>query len=106
MGNMSYCRFRNTARDLDECVDALENLMSTDADVQPLSSEELEGLQYMARLSFRLLSLLQEFGECDELEALDQIAYGHTLRLEQLCAEINATAEEHAARGAGGEEAS
>ena len=25
MSNMSYCRFENTARDLEECVDALYN---------------------------------------------------------------------------------
>ena len=25
MGNMSYCRFENTARDLRDCLDAIEN---------------------------------------------------------------------------------
>ena len=25
MGNMSYCRFENTYRDLEECYDALQN---------------------------------------------------------------------------------
>jgi len=28
MGNMSYCRFRNTARDLQDCYDNLDNDLS------------------------------------------------------------------------------
>ena len=40
MGNMSYCRFENTARDLGDCLDAIENGKTND-----LSSYEKDGLQ-------------------------------------------------------------
>jgi len=39
MGNMSYCRFENTARDLGDCVEALFN-----GEVEDLSHYELNGL--------------------------------------------------------------
>ncbi len=32
MSNMSYCRFRNTANDLADCQEALEDLVNGDAD--------------------------------------------------------------------------
>ena len=41
MGNMSYCRFENTARDLADCLDALEN----GAHTKDLSSYEKRGLE-------------------------------------------------------------
>tara|TARA_R100000152_G_C6570275_1_gene37843 strand:- start:127 stop:333 length:207 start_codon:yes stop_codon:yes gene_type:complete len=40
MANMSYCRFENTARDLGDCVDALNN-----REVDELSSYEVTGLR-------------------------------------------------------------
>ena len=39
MGNMSYCRFENTARDLQDCVKALLN-----REAEELSHYELNGL--------------------------------------------------------------
>ncbi len=53
MGNMSYCRYENTAKDLMDCVNALYN-----ADVnEPLSSAyEYHGLS-------RLLSCAEEIVE-------------------------------------------
>ena len=39
MGNMSYCRFENTARDLADCVTALIN-----GDAENLDHYELNGL--------------------------------------------------------------
>ena len=41
MGNMSYCRFENTARDLRDCLDAIENGEHT----EDLSSYEKRGLE-------------------------------------------------------------
>lgn len=35
MGNMSYCRFRNTLQDLRDCMDAMD-----EGDDKPLSKEE------------------------------------------------------------------
>tara|TARA_R100000995_G_C3415704_1_gene91457 strand:+ start:255 stop:491 length:237 start_codon:yes stop_codon:yes gene_type:complete len=40
MSNMSYCRFQNTAGDLGDCVDALENHWDMD-----LSTDEINGLE-------------------------------------------------------------
>jgi hypothetical protein len=39
MGNMSYCRFENTARDLKDCVNAIQN-----GETEDLSSYEIQGL--------------------------------------------------------------
>ncbi len=44
MGNMSYCRFENTARDLKDCVEALEN-----GETQELSNREIDGLEDLLR---------------------------------------------------------
>ena len=40
MANMSYCRFQNTAMDLADCLDALENHWDID-----LSTDEVNGLE-------------------------------------------------------------
>ena len=40
MSNMSYCRFQNTAMDLADCLDALENHWDMD-----LSTDEVNGLE-------------------------------------------------------------
>ena len=40
MGNMSYCRFENTARDLRDCVNAIRR-----GEYDELSEYEVEGLQ-------------------------------------------------------------
>lgn len=47
MGNMSYCRFENTARDLRDCLNAIRN-----GETDSLSSYEVDGLidiQMMAK---------------------------------------------------------
>ena len=46
MGNMSYCRFENTARDLRDCVRAYQS-----GDVEELSSYELDGLKDILNLA-------------------------------------------------------
>ena len=40
MGNMSYCRFENTARDLQDCVNAIDR-----GETDELNEYELEGLE-------------------------------------------------------------
>ena len=40
MGNMSYCRFENTARDLVDCVQAIRQ-----GEIHELNSYELDGLK-------------------------------------------------------------
>ena len=40
MGNMSYCRFENTARDLVDCVQAIRQ-----GEIHELNNYELDGLK-------------------------------------------------------------
>ena len=67
MSNMSYCRFENTARDLRDCVQAIENGEHTD----DLSSYERDGLE-------ELLSYCEEmFHMKEEIEdSLKEESYG------------------------------
>lgn len=45
MGNMSYCRFENTFRDLQDCEDALRN-----KDMKDLSKQEQKFRNYLIEL--------------------------------------------------------
>ena len=40
MGNMSYCRFKNTSMDLQDCLEAIEN-----NEIEDLVDYEYEGMQ-------------------------------------------------------------
>ena len=53
MGNMSYCRFENTAQDLQDCVRAIEN-----RDVYNFNSYELNGFKKLIRLANELVQTL------------------------------------------------
>jgi len=55
MGNMSYCRFENTAQDLQDCVRAIEN-----GDVYDFSSYELNGFKKLIRLAGELVNMDHE----------------------------------------------
>ena len=46
MGNMSYCRFENTARDLQDCVDAIDR-----GETDELNDYEKSGLADILRLA-------------------------------------------------------
>ena len=48
MANMSYCRMENTARDLDDCVTAIENGEYTPGE---MSGSELRGLRSIVELA-------------------------------------------------------
>ena len=52
MGNMSDCRFENTARDLQDCIRAIEN-----DDVYDFSQWELDGFKKLIRLAEELLNM-------------------------------------------------
>lgn len=69
MSNMSYCRFENTARDLDDCQEALEELIGGEA--KPLSRTELEAAKRLARTCIAIVGLIAETYECDADELLD-----------------------------------
>jgi len=55
MGNMSYCRFENTARDLQDCVSAIEN-----DEVYDFDSYELNGFKKLIRLAEELANMDSE----------------------------------------------
>lgn len=46
MANLSYCRFQNTARDLADCVEAIEC-----DEIHDLDPQELNGLKKLLELS-------------------------------------------------------
>ena len=50
MPNMSYCRFENTANDLRDCVEALQNGETTD-----LSPYEVQGLANLLEYCERIM---------------------------------------------------
>lgn len=52
MSNMSYCRFENTSRDLDDCIEAIEN-----GEINELNEYEIEAIkrmQYQAKCILEL----------------------------------------------------
>jgi len=59
MANMSYCRFQNTAGDLDDCQSAFEGLVN-DPDEKPLSREELAAAKRLVKTCAAILNLLAE----------------------------------------------
>ena len=59
MGNMSYCRFENTARDLRVCLQAIENGEHTD----DLSSYERNGLEELLDLCEEMFHMKEEIEE-------------------------------------------
>ena len=69
MANMSYCRFENTARDLRDCVQAIENGEHTD----DLSSYEKGGLEEILSLCEQLFFMKEEIEESlEQVENYEQ----------------------------------
>ena len=58
MGNMSYCRFENTARDLRDCLDAIEN-----EEIDDLSSYEKDGLESLLEYCETIFFMKEEIEE-------------------------------------------
>ncbi len=50
MGNMSYCRFENTARDLVDCVNAINR-----GEIHELNNYELDGLKDILDLAEQIV---------------------------------------------------
>ena len=65
MANMSYCRFENTARDLGDCLDAIENEKIND-----LSSYEKDGLQDLLDYCEAILEYQEQIEEVLEKEEI------------------------------------
>jgi len=58
MSNMSYCRFENTSRDLEDCVDALEN-----NETENLSEYEITGLRDLLGYARTIIDLEDKITE-------------------------------------------
>ena len=58
MGNMSYCRFENTSRDLRDCLDAIEN-----EEIDDLSSYEKDGLESLLEYCEAIFFMKEEIEE-------------------------------------------
>ena len=59
MGNMSYCRFETTARDLQDCVNAINR-----GEIVELNEYEVEGLRNILELCKEIL---------DDQEYIEQV---------------------------------
>ena len=66
MANMSYCRFRNTLRDLRDCYEAMEQLtfehgsLDGESIVDDLSDDELQAMQSILEVAE---NMIREFTE-------------------------------------------
>ena len=61
---MSYCRFENTARDLGDCLDAIEN-----NELDELSSYEISGLRDLLDYCEAILEYQEEIEEALQKES-------------------------------------
>ena len=62
MANMSYCRFNNTAQDLGDCLDAIEN-----NEIHDLGDCEYEGIRVILDYCEAILEYKARLEEvCDE----------------------------------------
>lgn len=69
MGNMSYCRFQNTAIDLHDCVSALGDMTQEGFD---LSKHEVQGLKSLIR---GMAEAMQILGDAIGIEDVEDLAY-------------------------------
>lgn len=77
MSNMSYCRFQNTAGDLADCQQALEEMIAGEAQ---LSRDELAAAKRLVRTCLDIASIVAEAGGCGVDDLLDYEALvGDTL---------------------------
>lgn len=70
MSNMSYCRFENTNLDLQDCIDAVEQMINTggaDEDGEFLSHREerhfeemIENAKYYSEIANQLAELMED----------------------------------------------
>ena len=58
MGNMSYCRFENTAADLRDCLNAIQR-----GDTNDLSNYEIDGLKSIMNMASELVEMEDDITE-------------------------------------------
>lgn len=59
MGNMSYCRFENTASDLYDCTEVMNEVWRGDKSVLYLNSTEQSSFEHMAKLCREYLDMYE-----------------------------------------------
>lgn len=67
---MSYCRFRNTVRDLRDCETTLERLSRGEEDA--LTPEELEAAKELAKLCLSVVKILDQNPEGSKLNEIEE----------------------------------
>ena len=76
MANMSYCRFENTASDLDDCLgaieDAIENGLTMEQFKKSLSDYELMGFHRLMSTCEAMLNAVTELEEREIFEVDDE----------------------------------
>jgi len=63
MSNMSYCRFQNTSNDLQDCIDAIEEMNNNNGRNgydEPLSNDEQEAFRSMIEMCRTYLEFSEE----------------------------------------------
>lgn len=60
MGNMSYCRFENTAKDVQDCLDAIY-----EGDLDDMSSYEIQGFLNFVSLCKEVSSMFENYEQED-----------------------------------------
>ena len=68
MGNMSYCRFENTARDLRDCLDAIHH-----NDLSDMSTYEMEGFLTLVEKCKEIASIYEEYDANDLKEMITDL---------------------------------
>lgn len=68
MANMSYCRFENTLRDLQDCYDTLQEMQDDPEDCEPLSVEEDHARKQLLGLCERIVNEFVEEEDSNEEE--------------------------------------
>lgn len=66
MSNMSYCRFQNTTQDLQDCIDAVEQLINTngfDEDGDTLSRNEENAMLEMIEQAKHFSEIASELAD-------------------------------------------
>ena len=71
MGNMSYCRFKNTSLDLGDCLDAIER-----GEIHDLVDYEYEGIQDILDYCEAILEYREDLEEAKYLTKEYQMAFG------------------------------
>lgn len=64
--NMSYCRFENTAGDLEDCLDAMRELLNNDGKDehgQTLSSYELRGMERIIEAAQEIVEIADDVSD-------------------------------------------